>query len=271
LFERVEVDGVIMTRHLRGSVLALLWLLISIVLVRAEEPASAITDPGVPDGEQIVWRVSRRDKEPEFTTITWRAKNRDSRPVYEITTVTAERKQAKYAVDRRDLRLIWCRVLRDTEDGKSEVVIEVKDGYQHLTHDFENNRKEKKIEHKSDGYNGSILLFSLRGFPFGKQSEVSLRLTPPFIPDMPLWIWRMWKSRARFLGEERVTVPAGTFDCYKLEVAASGGLIRRFTSEYYLWYAKEPPHHFVKYQDTDGKSVTELMEIGFVDMEDDHD
>ena len=260
-----------MIKYLCGPVLVLLWLLISMVLVRAEEPASGITDPGVPDGERTVWRVSTRDKEPEFTTITWSAKNSGGRPVYEITTVTGERKQAKYIVDRRDLRLIWCRVLRDTEDGKSEVVIEVKDGYQHLTHEFESKRKEKKIEHKSDGYNGSILLFSLRGLPFGKQSEARLRLTPPFVPDMPLWIWRMWKSRIRFLGEERVTVPAGTYDCYKLEVAASGGLIRRFTSEYYAWYAKEPPHHFVKYQDEDGKSVTELMKIDFVDMEDDHD
>ncbi len=259
-----------MARYICGSVLALLWLLISMALVRAEEPVSLITDPGVPDGERIVWRTSRRDKEPEFTTVTWRAKNRGVKPVYEITAVTGERKQAKYIIDRRDLRLIWCRVLRNTEDGKSEVVIDVKDGYQHLIHDFKNKRKEKEIEHRPHGYNGSILLFSLRGFPFGEQNELRLRLTPPFIPRMPLWIWRMWKSRVRFLGEESVTVPAGTFGCHKLEVAASGGLIRQFTSEYYLWYAKEPPHHFVKYQDTDGKTVTELMEIGFADMEDDH-
>ena len=72
-------------------------------------------------------------------------------------------------------------------------------------------------------------------------------------------MWKMWKSYARFLGEEKVTVPAGTFDCYKLKIAASGGLIRRFTSRYYFWFAKEPPHHFVKYED--GKRVTELMEI----------
>lgn len=256
-----------MLKYQRGSVLALICLLMYIISVQAEEKGAVITDPGVPDGEQIVWRVTRRDKEPEFTTITWRSKDRNGKPVYEITTATGERKQAKYVLDKHDLRLTWCQVLRDTEEGRSEVVIEVKDGYQHLTHDFKNNRKEKKIEHKSDGYNGSILLFSLRGFPFGKQNEVSLRLTPPFVPDMPLWIWRMWQSYARFLGEESVTVPAGTYDCYKLEIAASGGLIRRFTSEYYLWYAKDPPYHFVKYQDKDGKSVTELMEIGLVDAE----
>ncbi len=260
-----------MTRYIRGSVLALFWLLISIALVGAEEPVSVLTDPGVPDGERIVWRTSKRDSEPEFTTVTWRTKNSDGRPVYEITAVTGERKQAKYVIDRGDLRLIWCRVLRNTEDGKSEVVIDVKDGYQHLIHDFKNKRKEKKIEHKPDGYNGSIVPFSLRGFPFGEQDELRLRLTPPFIPKTPLWIWRMWKSRARFLGEESVTVPAGTFDCYKLELAASGGLIKYFTTKYYLWYAKASPHHFVKYQDKDRETVTELMEIDFVGMEDDHD
>lgn len=71
----------------------------------------------------------------------------------------------------------------------------------------------------------------------------------------------MWKSCAKYLGTETVTVPAGTFDCYKLEVSASGGLIKRVASKYYFWYDKKPPYQFVKYQDEDAKDVTELMEI----------
>jgi hypothetical protein len=157
--------------------------------------------------------------------------------------------------------LVWTHVVQDTKDGKSEVTIEVKDNHQYLVHDFKNKHRKKKREHYPDGYNGISLVFSLRGFPFGKQEKVNLRITPTFYPGIPLWAWRMWKAHARFLGEEKITVPAGTFDCYKLEVAASGGIIKRFTSKYYLWYTKEPPHRFVKFQDKDKENVTELMEV----------
>ena len=254
--------GYIMKDHLRGSILILSWFLVITILLEAEAPCSILSDPGVPDGEQIVWRVSRSDREPTFSIITWRVKDRGDKPVYEITEDSGERKQAKYIIDKCDLRLIWSHIVRDTEDGKSEVTIEVKDKYQYLVHDFRNRRKDKKTTHYPDGYNGRILGFSLRGFPFGKQKEVNLRITPPFSHKTPLWVWKMWESYARFLGEERVTVPAGTFDCYKLEVAASGGLIKWFTSEHYFWFTKEPPHQFVKYED--GKRVTELMEIRFI-------
>ena len=245
--------------YLRRSILVLSCFLLITILSEAKAPGSIFSDPGVPDGEQTIWRVTKRDSEPELSTITWRVKDRDGKPVYEITEDSGERKQAKYNIDRCDLRLIWGHIVRDTEDGKSEATVEVRDEYQYLIHNFKNRQKDKKIEHYPNGYNGMILSFSLRGFPFGKQNEVKLRITPPFSPGRPLWVWRMWESYAKLLGEEKVTVPAGTFDCYKLEVAASGGLIKQFTSEYYFWFAKEPPHLFVKYEDE--KRVTELMEI----------
>jgi hypothetical protein len=244
-----------MKNYLRGSILVLFFT----ILLEPKASGSVLSDPGVPDGEQIVWRVISSDKEPTFSIITWRVKGRDGKLMYEITEDSGERKQAKYIIDKRDLRLIWGHIVRDTEDGKSEITIEVKDEHQYLVHDFRNKRKDKKTTHYPDGYNGRILGFSLRGFPFGKEKKVELRITPPAGYKTPLWVWKMWKSYARFLGEEKVRVPAGIFDCYKLEVAASGGLIKQFTSEYYFWFTKEPPHHFVKYEDE--KRVVELMEI----------
>jgi hypothetical protein len=246
---------------MKKLVLTSFWLLSIRILLSVEAFGSVFSDPGVPDGEQIVWRWSRHDEEPTFSTVTWRVKDRDGKPVYEITTDSGQRKQGKYIIGRSDLRLVWVHVVQSTEKGKSEITIEARGDHQYLIHDYQNERKEKETDNYPDGYDGIALSFSLRGFPFGKQEEVELRLTPPFRPGMPRWAWKMWKSYARLLGEEEVTVPAGTFDCYKLEVGASGGLIRRFTSEYYFWYTKEPPHYFVKYQDKEAKSVTELMEI----------
>ena len=250
-------------RYIMKNYLLLLgcFLLITILL-ETEVSCSVLKDPGIPDGEQIVWRVTReKDDGILFGTITWHIKDRDGKPVYEITEDGGERKQGKYVIDRSDLRLIWAHVIRETDEGKSEATIEVRGNRQYLVHNHGNKSKDKRIDHEPEGYNGMSLGFSLRGFPFESQTEVKLKLTPPFRPGIPFWAWKMWKSYIKLLGEEKVTVPAGTFDCYKLEVAASGGLIRRFTSEYYFWFTKEPPHRFVKYQDDDGKAVTELMEI----------
>lgn len=253
--------GYIMKDHLRGSILILFWFLVITILLEAEAPCSILSDPGVPDGEQIVWRSIRPNREPMLSTVTWRIKNRDGQSVYEITTDSGKRKQGKYVIDKSDLRLVWVNVMEQTNEGESEVTIEAIGDHQYLVHDFKNKRKEKKRENYPDGYNGISLVFSLRGFPFGKQEEVNLKITPAFYPGVSLWAWRMWKAYARFLGEEKITIPAGTFDCYKLGVAASGGIIKRLTSKYYFWYTKKPPHRFVKFQDKDGKNMTELMEV----------
>lgn len=222
---------------------------------------SALRDPGVLDGEQIVWRWTNQEKGQVLSIMTWNIKNSNQNPVYEINLNSGNRKQAKYVIDKSDLRLVFADVSEEVKDGRYNLTIETRDGCQYLTNKFKGKLNKKDIKNHSDGYDGIILPFSLRGFPFGEKKDLEIHITPPFKPDVPLWAWKMWKAYAKFLGEEKVTVPAGTFDCYKLELGASGGLIKRFASEYYFWFAKEPPHHFVKYQDKDGKNVTELMEI----------
>ncbi len=253
-------------RYLQVFIVLFCFLLIA-VLLESEASASVLSDPDVPDGEQIVWRVTREDREPRFSITTWHIQDKDGRQVYEITIDSGEIKQAKYIIGKSDLRLISAHVLRTNYRGKSEVTIEVKGERQHLIYSLNDKRGGKNIEQGENSYNGMILPFSLRGFPFGKEKKVKLKITPPFKPWMPIWAWKMWKSYVKLKGVEKVTVPAGTFDCYKLEVAASSMFIRPFTSKYYLWFTKEPPHQFVKYQDKDGDSVTELMEIRSVGRE----
>jgi hypothetical protein len=223
--------------------------------------SSVLKDPGIADGEQIIWRGITPDGREILSTVTWHVKERDGKPIYEIITDSGEIKQGKYILEKSDLQLVWLHISEDMGEGISDVVIDVKGDKQYLTYNFKGKREERDTKHHADGYNGLILGFCLRGFPFGKQEEVKMRITPPFGPNMPGWAWKMWKAYAKVVGEEKVTVTAGTFDCYKLEIAASGGLIRLFTSEYYFWFAKESPHCFVKYQDKDGKSMTELIEI----------
>ena len=251
----------IITNYLRSSIIIALCSVLFTVSLEHKALASIFSDPNVPDGEQILWRVTKQGKEPVFSTITWNTENRDDRPVYRITTDSGERKQAEYIIDRADLRLMYARIQRNNEKGKSDIIIKISGNDQYLTCDFNGERKEAKIEHPLNGYNGILIAFSLRGFPYGRQDEVKLKITPPIKPTLPSWVWKMWKSYVKLLGVETITVPAGTFECYKLAVGSSSSFIKRFTSEYYVWFAKKPPHHFVKYQDKDGESSTELIEI----------
>lgn len=224
--------------------------------------SSVFIDPGIPNGEQVVWRWTNNEEKVQILSIlTWNVKNRNGMPVYEINLNSGTRKEAQYVIDKSDLRLVYAKVSEDFEDGRYNLTIDVKNSCQYLVNDFKGKHKSKDIDYCEDGYNGIILPFSLRGYPFGKKSSVEMHITPPYKPNVPLWAWKMWKAYAKYLGEEKVTVPAGAFDCYKLELGASGGLIKRFTSEYYFWFENKPPYRFVKYQDKDGKNVTELMEI----------
>lgn len=255
----------IMNMRLKGLILALSCFLLIMGSLNTGAYGSLFSDPNIPDGEQIVWRVTSQEEETKFSTITWRVKERGGDPVYEISLESA-RKKGIFFINRSDMRMVYAHVLEETEKGDSELTVEFRIRCQYLLHKFRNKKgkiKEdsKQIDSPPNGYNGLVYVFSLRGFPFGKQDEIDLKITPGFFPRMPLWVWKMWDSYTKFLGEERITVPAGTFDCYKLEMAASGGLIKRFTSTYHFWYMKEPPHQFVKFQDEDAKKVTELMEI----------
>ncbi len=246
---------------------ALLLFLSIVILLEAEAFGSILADPNVPDGEQYIWRATMPDEEPYSSVVTWRVTSGEGRPMYVITTDSGERKYGDYVIDKSDLRLIGVNVTEKTRDGKFEIAIAARNGRQYMVSEFKNKTKQKDIKHISDGYNGIVLPFCLRGFPFGEKKEVKLRITVPIIPGRKLWVWKMWKSTVKLVGEETITVPAGTFDCYKLKVSASNWVIKRVTSRYYFWYTKEPPHRFVKFQDKDGKNMTELMEILFTGEE----
>ena len=56
---------------------------------------------------------------------------------------------------------------------------------------------------------------------------------------------------ARIVGRDRVTVPAGSFDCYKMELSVTGikGIVARLVlPKVYMWQTEAAPHFWVKYQ-----------------------
>jgi len=57
--------------------------------------------------------------------------------------------------------------------------------------------------------------------------------------------------QARIVGQERVEVPAGTYDCFKVELVPTGitGLLARvLLPKLFMWHAVAAPHIWIKFQ-----------------------
>ena len=107
-----------------------------------------------------------------------------------------------------------------------------------------NRDTEKRIELPENLYSVQALgTIVLSGFPFEKKKKVTFNLS--MMPH-PLVIWKMTVTH---LGEEDITVPAGTFRCYKLAMETNEWW--RFfafnADNTYIWVRKDPPHYYVKY------------------------
>jgi hypothetical protein len=72
--------------------------------------------------------------------------------------------------------------------------------------------------------------------------------------------WRI-ALRARLAGHERVRVPAGTFECFKVELepVALVGMLGLRLSPFFMWLTVDPPHFWVKYEGPDGGASRRIV------------
>ncbi len=109
-----------------------------------------------------------------------------------------------------------------------------------------------------------LLFHWARALPFnqpdssGKREEDLLLLVSPS---------RLFRVRARVGGTEQVTTPAGTFSCYRVDLAPKlFGPLKILAPKMALWCAAKSPHYWVKYQGPIGgpgspTAVIELVEF----------
>jgi hypothetical protein len=63
------------------------------------------------------------------------------------------------------------------------------------------------------------------------------------------------RMHAQLAGHERVVVPAGSYDCVKVELVPAGVnkfLARLVLPKIHMWHTEAPPHFWIKYQGPDG-------------------
>lgn len=151
----------------------------------------------------------------------------------------------------------WRPVLTQTFDqtGQRVARIEYKDGSAHF--DMPSQKLDRSIKLDGDYYDNSTLYHFLRAFPFGTNKRINFNLVMDGRGGSmvgPIGIY------VQEIGRERIQVPAGAFDSFKLEMGVSGpvGLFAG-KYKYYFWYTASEQHYLVKYQDKAGSGVTELM------------
>ncbi len=98
------------------------------------------------------------------------------------------------------------------------------------------------------------LMAWLRFYPFASGYEQQL-----FIATFSQHFVRMTMRKT---GDEVITVPAGTYDCYVLE-----GVVNLFVTEIVTiyWITREPPHYLVKYRGRRGVFLAPVYESVLVE------
>jgi len=110
------------------------------------------------------------------------------------------------------------------------------DGFAYLIDELKNSKRKYVIPKNKSLATADSLLVSLRTFTFDKPAQKNF-----FMIDFS---GAKVSVNVRQTGEETVSVPAGKFECYLLEIEVNFFL---FHPKIYLWLTKEPPHFPVKH------------------------
>ncbi|MEO0126130.1 MAG: hypothetical protein ABIL44_00080 [candidate division WOR-3 bacterium] len=118
-------------------------------------------------------------------------------------------------------------------------------------HLFEVNYQGRKnhYDEKNPIYDRHTLDFVLRGFKYQRDFKKRIRLN---VPE-----FMIINADLEVIGEDIVSVPAGTFDCWKIMMIPRVVFTKM---KFYFHIEKSYPHRFVKYTDSSGKNSIVLKE-----------
>jgi len=110
------------------------------------------------------------------------------------------------------------------------------------------------VTNESNIYSPLAYFFSFRGFPFEVGKSVSFKSYIYEYGDV-------LTINVKTISKQTITVQAGTYECYKLEMSLGGWQSIFSSDKYYLFFTVDNPHIFIKYMEKiDGHwSGDELM------------
>lgn len=217
-------------------------IIISLLLISEnglvdDEPP--FVDPKIASGEKNTYEVVENGR--FFRTVhTISRKKYKGREVYMVDTDTYH-----MVLEASSLRPILIR--KTNSDGEIESSIEYTGDRVHFI--YPGPKRNKVEEVPEDRYDLNTILEVVRGFPFEKEKVEFTLVTSEHIVG----------AYFEIISNERVTVPAGTFDCYKLKGGISGLIGKVFRKKFLFWVEKKHPHKVIKYKDSSGERLMELV------------
>jgi hypothetical protein len=91
-------------------------------------------------------------------------------------------------------------------------------------------------------YSPLAIFFSFRGFPFEVTKSVTFKSYIYEYGDV-------LTLNAKVISKQTLTVRAGTFECYKVEMSLGGWQSIFSSDKYYLFFTVDKPHIFVRYME----------------------
>lgn len=200
---------------------------------------SLFFNDGIGD-EQLLYRISFGSGDTHvYDTYSFKRTASGDRPCYEIlvssTGEDGERITQEIRLTCPDLKPLRVHYLKTAGDGKN--------GREEFTAAFKGDKvefnasgKDKILKAPNDTYLAAVHV--LRGFPFGGAKRVSFNVFY-YQPGITQYY-------AENKGLEKVRVPAGEFECYRIESGATG-MASLMVPKAQYWYAREGSHVLVKY------------------------
>lgn len=111
------------------------------------------------------------------------------------------------------------------------------------------NGREYNHNDENPVYDRHTLDFALRGFDYHMDFKIMFRL---HVPELTIV-----NAELEVLGEEDMVTPAGSFQCWKIQMKPR---VIFFTRRFFFYIEKDYPHRFIKYTDSSGKNSITLIE-----------
>jgi hypothetical protein len=215
---------------------ALVWACVA----RAEAPV--LRDPSIPSGEHTVYRLTKHSGTVSTSTHDVRVDRLNNIPVYVVRTNTS-----RLVLSKSDMTPLVIESL--TSSGEVELRLDYSSDRVNFIYPGPRRNRVEKVD--ANRYDVRSIVYVARALPPTGKLRVELTL----VTDEHILGVYFFQS-----GTERVTVPAGAFDCVVYEAGLTGLKGRLVTKKIRFWVEKVRPYRLVRQED-EGVSDVRLVEL----------
>jgi AcrR family transcriptional regulator len=206
-------------------------------------------------GKLVIFRV-RESKTSEFKIFKIRSFEsiENGTKIFRFVTDTDTGEKTISAMQAEDLLPLYTESWNSKQKLLSRTVYEKNS----VTFNIPGRKLNKTIELHGEYFDSQSIYHLFQAFPFESNDKIEFIVVHNGGAKEESGHYMM---EIRKIGIEKISVPAGEFNCYKLKMTPSaiGEEFAKMYS-YYFWYTVDEPHAFIKYEGSDEKLI-ELVKV----------